>query len=114
MRGEVWDTVFPRGIGRHPAVVLSINRMNIQIGNVAVLLITGTSGPPETHVRLDLAAGVAKYDESFVNITDLHAVPKSRLQRWRGRVHPSTELAHISERVLIYLGLEDAAAAMLP
>ena len=105
MRGEVWDVVFPAPIGRHPAVVLSINRMNSQIGSIAVLLITGTTGPSETHVSIESEAGVTKYDESFVNITDVHSVDKQRARKYRGRLDPPSELSRVERLVRTYLGL---------
>lgn len=105
MRGEVWDVAFPAGIGRHPAMVLSINRTNSRIGSIVVLLITGSAGPSETHVSIGVEAGVAKYDESFVNITDIHSVAKGRAFRYRGRLDPPTELDRVSGLVRVYLGL---------
>jgi mRNA interferase MazF len=105
MRGDVWDTFFPAPVGRHPAVVLSTNRLNRQLGSVVVLLITGTPGPPETHLRLDALSGLTKYDESFVNITDVHTVDKNRLRHRRGRLDPLTELDHVCDMVRTYLGL---------
>ncbi len=105
MRGEVWDVVFPAPIGRHPAVVLSINRMNSQIGSVAVLLVTGTKGPPETYISIGPEAGVAMYDESFVNVTDIHSVDKQRARKYRGRLDPPSELTRVEGLVRTYLGL---------
>lgn len=43
-RGEVWDVDFD-DFGRHPAVVLSANLLNSRLGHVAVIPVTGTTGP---------------------------------------------------------------------
>lgn len=43
-RGEVWDVDFDE-FGLHPAVVLSINALNIRLGHVALVPVTGTRGP---------------------------------------------------------------------
>ncbi len=105
MRGEVWEVLFPAGVGKHPAVVLSINLMNSRLGSIAVLLITGTGGPPDTHVSIGLEAGLTKYDESFVNITDVQSVDKQRARKYKGRLDPPSELARVERLVRTYLGL---------
>jgi mRNA interferase MazF len=38
---------------------------------VTVAVITGTPGPTVTHVPVGAESGLKKYDESFVNCTDL-------------------------------------------
>ncbi len=55
-RGEVWDVDFD-DFGLHPAVVLSINLLNTRLGHVAVIPVTGTRGPDQTHVPLDATRG---------------------------------------------------------
>ena len=62
-RGEVWDVRFP-AFGVHPAVVLSVNALNVRLGHVAVVPITGTRGPELTHIPLGREAGLTRYDES--------------------------------------------------
>ncbi len=49
-RGEVWDVDFDE-FGLHPAVVLSINLLNVRLGHVAVIPVTGTRGPDQTRPR---------------------------------------------------------------
>jgi len=46
--------------GMHPAVVLSINPLNAQLGHVAVIPVTGTRGPEQTHVPLTADAGLRR------------------------------------------------------
>lgn len=104
LRGDVWDVRFPGPVGEHPAVVLSINLLNTRLAAVAVALITGSEGPSGTHVQLDADAGLTRYDQSWVNITDLHSVARSRFRRHRGRVSLA-ELDHISDGVRVYHGL---------
>jgi mRNA interferase MazF len=84
-RGDVWDTRLPSPAGLHPAVVMS--RDVRALSSVIVAVITGTAGPPGTHVLCDPDDGLTGYDVSYVNVTDLHAVDKARLQRFRGRLH---------------------------
>jgi len=103
-RGDVWDVRFPNSIGDNPAVVLSVNMLNTRLATVVVVPITGTKGPSGTHVRLDADAGLTRYDESWVNITDLHSVARSRFRHHRGRL-ALAELDHISDQVRVYLGL---------
>jgi mRNA interferase MazF len=103
LRGEVWD-VHLSGIGVHPALVLSNNRANLRVGHVAVAVVTGTVGPASTHVPLAAGAGLTRYAESYVNITDLHAVSKGAPRRLRGRCSRS-ELARIGELASVYLAL---------
>jgi mRNA interferase MazF len=71
---------------------------------VVVAVITGTEGAPGTHVRLDADAGLTRYDQSWVNVTDLHSIGRSRFRHHRGRV-ALAELCRISDLVRTYLGL---------
>lgn len=104
MRGEVWDARLPKPIGEHPVVVLTTNVLISRLSAVTVALITGTEGPPSTHVRLDRDAGLTGYDVSYVNATDLHSIAKSRLRHRRGRL-VLPELEKVEGAVRDYLGL---------
>lgn len=103
MRGEVWDTQLSQ-IGAHPAVVLSVNALVQRLSSVTVAVITGTAGPPSTHVQLDSDAGLTGREVSYANATDLHTIPKARLRKRRGRLSPP-ELTKLEDAVRIYLGL---------
>ncbi len=89
LRGEVWEAHFPPPIGPHPVVILTSNALIARLGALTAALITGTPGPTTTHIPIDSASGVEKYPETWVNVTDLHAVPRSRLRQRRGRLSPS-------------------------
>lgn len=102
-RGEVWDVRFA-GFGVHPAVVLSVNPLNMRLSHVAVIPITGTAGPALTHIPLTADAGLSRYDESFADITGLQPVAKGRLLRRRGLL-TARELARLEDQIRIYLGL---------
>jgi mRNA interferase MazF len=102
-RGEVWDVDFD-DFGRHPAIVLSINQMNTRLGHVAVIPVTGTSGPAETHVPLTKDAGLTGYDESYADVTALQPVARERLLRPRGLL-TRNELDHLGGQITVYLGL---------
>jgi mRNA interferase MazF len=104
MRGEVWDAQFPHGIGAHPVVVLTINVVGQHLSALTVAVITGTEGPPSTHVRLDRDAGLTGHDVSYVNAADLHTLPKGKLRKQRGRLSQAG-LAKVERAVRIYLGL---------
>ena len=103
LRGEVWDASLPI-VGQHPVVVLTINQMTTRLASVTVAVITGTPGPPPTHIGIGAESGVTKYDVSYVNSTDLHTVAKTRLRRRRGLLHPA-ELRRLESAVRTYLGL---------
>lgn len=103
MRGEVWDVRFP-AFDEHPAVVLSVNALNVRLGHVAVVPVTGSAGPERTHVRLTSDAGLTRYDESYADVTGLQPVARGRLRRRRGLL-ATGELAHLEERLRVYLGL---------
>lgn len=103
MRGEVWDIRLPV-VGLHPAVILTVSPLIPRLSAVTVAVVTGTEGPPSTHVPLDAHAGLTRYPESFVNATDLHTVSQSRLRQRRGRLHPA-EIARLEDAVRLYLGL---------
>ncbi|MEU2331227.1 type II toxin-antitoxin system PemK/MazF family toxin [Streptomyces althioticus] len=104
LRGEVWGCALPAPIGPHPVVVLTVNRIAEPLPAVTVAVITGTSGPASTHVPVGPDCGVTKYDESYVNCTDLHTVDKPRLRRRLGLLAPS-ELRNVEERLRVILGL---------
>jgi mRNA interferase MazF len=55
-------------------------------------------------VRVGPEAGVTKYDESFVNCTDLHTVDKSHLRRRLGRLAP-IEMRTVESNLRGVLGL---------
>lgn len=88
LRGEVWEVHFPAPVGDHPVVVLTSNALIPRIGAIPIAVITGTEGPPSTHVPVDSDAGVSKYPVSWINLTDLHTVPRSRFRRRRGLLSP--------------------------
>jgi mRNA interferase MazF len=102
-RGEVWDIDFDE-FGRHPGVVLSANPLNARLGHVAVVPVTGTSGPDQTHVRLTADAGLTRYDESYADITGLQPVARERLLTRRGLL-TLAELDHLGRQLRVYLGL---------
>lgn len=102
-RGEVWDVDFP-DCGTHPAVVLSINPMNSRLAHVAVIPITGTRGPEQTHILLTAEAGLTRDDESYADITALQPVARERLLGRRGLLTHG-ELDPLARQIRVYLGL---------
>lgn len=103
LRGEIWVCAVPVA-GTHPGVVLTVNRIAEPLASVTVALVTGTPGPDVTHVRIGPEAGVTKYEESYVNCTDLHSLDKPRLRRRLGRLAP-VELRSVESAVRVILGL---------
>jgi mRNA interferase MazF len=103
LRGEVWDA-HVRGAGTHPFVILTVNPMIGRLGAVTAALVTGSPGPRLTHIPLGGAAGLTEYRESYANTTDLHAIPKPRFHRRRGRLAPA-EMTSVEQAVRVYLGL---------
>ncbi len=102
-RGEVWDVDFI-DFGMHPAVVLSINPLNTRLGHVAVIPVTGTPGPEQTHVALTAEAGRTRHDESYADVTALQPIARSRLLTRRGLLTRS-EIDRIAGQIAIYLGM---------
>lgn len=102
-RGEVWDVDFD-DFGLHPAVVLSINPLNTRLGHVAVIPVTGTRGPEQTHVPLTPDAGLTRYEESYADVTALQPVARSRLLKRRGLLTRS-EIDRLGRQIMIYLAL---------
>ncbi len=68
---------------------MSVNPVNVRLGHLAVLPITGTEGPRLTHVRLTPEAGLTRYDESYADVAGLQPIARGRLRRRRGRGKPS-------------------------
>ncbi|WP_079085438.1 type II toxin-antitoxin system PemK/MazF family toxin [Streptomyces dysideae] len=104
LRGEVWGCALPNPIGNHPVVILTVNRIAEPLSAITVAVVTGTSGPGATHVTIGPECGVTKYDESYVNCTDLHTVDKSRLRKRLGLLDPA-EMRQVEDRVRVILGL---------
>ena len=102
-RGEVWDVDFD-DFGMHPAVVLSVNALNIRLGHIAVIPVTGTPGPEQTHVPLAADAGLTRYDESYADVTALQPVARSRLLTRRGLL-TREEMGRLGRQITTYLGL---------
>ena len=88
--------------GEQPAVVLSVNPLQVRLGQVAVIPITGSPGPASTHVTLTANAGLTGHAESYADITGLQPVARGRLRRRRGLLVLG-ELAHLEDRLRIYL-----------
>ncbi|RIQ29173.1 type II toxin-antitoxin system PemK/MazF family toxin [Jiangella rhizosphaerae] len=103
LRGEVWNVDVP-AVGEHPGVVLSASTLNAKSGHITISVVTGTPGPAVTHVPLGPDAGLTRYDESYANVTDLHAVSKERFVERRG-LCSKHELMRIESLVRVYLGL---------
>lgn len=93
-------------VGSHPAVVVSLNALTVRPGHVAVIPVTGTSGPAATHIPLTPEAGLTRYDESYADLTALQPVDRLSLLRQRGRLSPR-ELATLGQALSVYLGLCD-------
>lgn len=104
LRGEVWSCAFPKPIGPHAVVILTVNRIAQPLSAVTVALITGTPGPAATHVRVGAEAALTKYHESYINCTDLHTVAKPRLRRRLGLL-AAAELRTVEVCVRAVLGL---------
>jgi mRNA interferase MazF len=102
-RGEVWDVDFD-DFGMHPAVILSINLMNAKLGHVAVIPVTGTAGPEQTHVPLTADAGLTRHDESYADVTSLQPVARTRMLARRGLL-TRAELDRLARQIGIYLGV---------
>lgn len=102
-RGEVWDVDFA-DFGMHPAVILSINPLNARLGHVAVIPVTGTSGPEQTHVLLDADAGLTRYPESYADVTALQPVARTSLLTRRGLLSRA-ELDRLGYQLSVYVGI---------
>lgn len=105
LRGDVWDIPFAAPIGPHPAVVVSANAISRNRAAVTVALVTGTSGPAETHVGIDESSGLDGRTVSYVNATELYTLPTSRLRRFRGRL-TRQELVALDRALLTSLGID--------
>lgn len=84
--------------------MLSVNPLNVRLGHVAVVPITGTSGSALTHVPLTSEAGLTRYDESYA---DSWVCSRSRERASSGGVgfFAQGELAGLADQIHIYLKL---------
>ena len=103
LRGEVWDVDFAE-FGEHPAVIVSANPLNRQLGHVVAIPVTGTLGPATTHVPLTPESGLTSYAESYADITTVQPVDRTCLLARRGMLALS-ELRRIEEELRTYLVL---------
>lgn len=104
-RGDIWDVQFPKLIGTRPCIVLTSNPLIARLGAVTVVEVTGTAGPPLTHIDVGADAGLTGRERSWVNTTELHTIPKGKLRRHRGRLSP-VELRRVSNAVRVSLDLD--------
>lgn len=95
----------PQAHRTRPCVVLTSNPLIARLGAVTVVEVTGTAGPPSTHIDVDANAGLTGRDRSWVNTTELHTIPKGKLHRHRGRLNP-VELRRVSKAVRVSLDLD--------
>lgn len=103
LRGEVWDVDFDE-FGMHPAVVISVNLLNARLGHVALIPVTGTAGPEQTHVPLTADAGLTRYLESDADVTTLQPVARINLLTRRGLL-ATAELDRLGHQLTVYLGI---------
>ena len=103
LRGEVRDVDFP-DVGTHPAVVLSVDPMDVRLGHIAVIPVTGTQGPEQTHVPRGTDAGPTGYVESYADVTGLQPVARERLLARRGLLS-LRELERHGRQLTVYRGL---------
>jgi mRNA interferase MazF len=82
----------------------TVNAVGQHLSALTVAVITGTEGPAPTHVRLDRDAGLTGHNVSYVNVADLHTLPKAKLRKQRGTLNRA-ELAKVEDAVRIYPGL---------
>lgn len=99
----MWEVDFD-DVGRHPAVVISVNALSTRLGHVAVVPVTGTSGPDQTHVPLTSGSGLTRHDESYADVTALQPVARERLVQRRGLL-AGVELDRLGRQLSVYLGL---------
>lgn len=104
-RGEVWDAHFPAPIGLRPCLVLTTNALIPRLGAVTVAEITSTRGPASTHISIGADAGLNGRAESWVNVTGLHTIPKSKLHHRRGLL-TTAELVQLSGAITAYLDID--------
>jgi mRNA interferase MazF len=102
-RGEVWDVDFDE-FGMRPAVVMSVNPLNVRLGHVAVIPVTGTAGREQTHVPLTADAGLTRNDRSYADVTALQPAARARLLSRRGLLN-SGELDTLTRQLGVYLGM---------
>ena len=97
------DVHFP-DVGTHPAVVPSVDPVDVRLGHVAVIPVTGTQGPEQTHVPRGTDAGPTGYDESYADVTGLQPVARERLLARRGLLS-LRELERLGRQLTVYRGL---------
>lgn len=96
---------FPGHIGPHPGVVLTANHIAWPLSGITVVIVTGTRGPAHTHVPIGAEAGLKKYDESYVNCTEVHTVRKHQVRRRLGALAP-IELRRVEHTLRSVLELD--------
>ena len=84
--------------------MLSINPLNTRLGHVAVVPVTGTRGPEQSHVPVTADAGLTRFDESYADITALQPVARSRLLMRRGLLSRA-EMDRLGGQIATDLGL---------
>lgn len=84
--------------------MLSVNPLNVRLGHVAVVPVTGSRGPELTHVTLTADAGLTRYEEPYADITGVQPAARGRFRHRRGLL-TGGELMRLEDGLRVYLGL---------
>ena len=103
-RGDIWMINLGGKAGTRPVVVLTRQNVLEYLNKVIVAEITTRGKGYPTEVFIDQKAHLPK--PSFVQVDNIHTVPKKRLEKFIGTLDSDTML-EISRRVVLALELEN-------
>lgn len=104
-RGEVWMIDLGGHIGTRPVLILTRQNVIKYLNKLIVAEITTRGKGYPTEVFIDQKGNLPR--PSFVQVDNLHTVPKNRLKKFVGALDSQAMMA-VSQKVILALELEDA------
>ena len=103
-RGDVWQVDLGGRAGRRPALIITRQSVIPYLNKLTIAEITTVGKGYPTEVSLSQKANLPK--ESFVQLDNIHTVPKDRLVKYIGAADAPT-MRLVGRKLILALGLED-------
>src|ERR1044072_3293754 len=104
-RGDIWLINLGGKAGMRPALILTRQGVIAYLNKITVAEITSQGKGYPTEVAINQMGNLPK--ESYVQLDNIHTVPKTYFDRYIGTLDPDT-MRTVSQKIILALGLEDA------
>lgn len=104
-RGDIWFVNLGGNAGVRPVLILTRQGVIPHLNKLTVAEVTSQGKCYPTEVVIGQMANLPK--ESFIQLDNIHTIPKSRFEKYIGALAPET-MRVVSQKIILALGLEDA------